>query len=494
VSALPRAATSLTPRDTKRLLKRGPDRAMEAALHTLRAGQMYRALDMFTAIAQTWPKNPKTLYFLSLNLYQSGSLATDPEYKARATELAENFMRYVVHLAPKHADAWYNLGKYCQDGARDDEALECYLEALNLAPKNSAALNNAGNLFLAAGDLDTAEHCFARALAIRTNDATAIYNRSFLKLLRGDLAGGFRDQEARWESLGFSVEYKRHFARTHPRWTGQPLGDEALLVYAEQGLGDTIQLVRYLPRVRELHGHQGPIILEVQQSLVPLVERFVGMPSDVRVIAQFVDPLPEFAAHVSLFSLPALSAERQPDAVIPPTPFPYFLAPPSPRRLGNAFGLRRVGLCWAGSRGHKGDAKRSIPFASLAPLADLPGTEWFSLQVGDRECEAGTATWIKRNHGAWTNFADTAAVIAGLDLVLTVDTAPAHLAGALGVPTWLLIPTPPDFRWQLRGDTSPWYPSVHIWRRAGGESWDDVIPRIVHALARPLSRSLERSA
>jgi hypothetical protein len=276
---------------------------------------------------------------------------------------------------------------------------------------------------------------------------------------------------------------------TQPEWSGEDITGKRLLLHAEQGFGDTIQFVRYAA-LAALRG--ADVILEVQPPLAPLL----GGLSGVEVIAAGRDPLPLFDLHCPLLSLPRLFATTE--AMIPGG-VPYIAAPAdriaawAPRLPVEGF---RVGLAWSGHPDNARDHERSIPFARLASLTGIPGTRFVSLQ---KDIRASDADDFRRCGevidvgGALRDFADTAAVIAQLDLVITVDTAVAHLAGAMGKPVWVLLPRIPDFRWLLDRATSPWYPSARLFRKGQRDSWDAVIAGVATELgalaASPVARA-----
>jgi hypothetical protein len=260
-------------------------------------------------------------------------------------------------------------------------------------------------------------------------------------------------------------------------WSGEDIGGRRLLLHAEQGFGDTIQFARYAPLAA---ARGADITLAVQPPLVPLL---TGLPG-VAVIADR-DPLPPFDRHCALLSLPRVFATTL-DTI--PGGVPYIAAPAdrvaawTPRLPRDGV---RIGLAWSGHPANTKDHERSIPFAQLAPLLAVTGTRFVSLQKDVRAADADAFQQcsILDLGPDLRDFADTAAVIARLDLVITVDTAVAHLAGAMGKPVWVLLPRTPDFRWLIDRDTSPWYPSARLFRKAGADGWGAVIARVAAALA-----------
>jgi len=297
------------------------------------------------------------------------------------------------------------------------------------------------------------------------------FEQSFVDLLFGDMLQGWERYEAR---LRVPKELKPNRSFSQPTWNGEPFAGKTLLLWAEQGFGDTLMFLRYLPLVKALGGQ---VILETQPALVAVAATCPG--ADL-ILAKDA-PLPPFDQQASLMSLPWLF--RTELASIP-AQIPYLDIPGEvPHRqaiqglLASAQESTRIGLVWAGSPGHKRDVERSVPAASLAPLADLPGVTWFSFQLGRPEIPPlpnliSLAPMLK-------NFSDTAYALSGMDLVITVDTSVAHLAGALGIPTLLLLSFQPDFRWMLDRDDSPWYPTMRLYRQPAYGDWGAVIRQVV---------------
>jgi hypothetical protein len=262
-----------------------------------------------------------------------------------------------------------------------------------------------------------------------------------------------------------------------PLWLGDaPLEGKTILLRAEQGLGDTIQFARYVGLVAERGAR---IILEVQPELVTLLQDLTG----VSAVLPLGAALPRFDCHCPLPSLPLAFGTAL--ATIPAT-VPYLAAPAGPASVPLPEGFR-VGLTWAGNAQHLNDRNRSIPLARLAPLFDLDGIGFVALQKGLREGEAallGRLPKVTDAARAMTDFAATASVVAELDLVITVDTSMAHLAGALGKEVWILLPVSPDFRWLLGRSDSPWYPTARLFRQSAPGDWDAVVAEVRGALAK----------
>jgi hypothetical protein len=264
-----------------------------------------------------------------------------------------------------------------------------------------------------------------------------------------------------------------------PEWSGEDPAGKRLLLYAEQGFGDTIQFARYAPLAAR-RGAQ--VVLEVPPPLKVLLTGLTG----VEVVAADSEPLPPFDLHCPLLSLPRAFATTV--ATIP-ADIPYIYAPADrveawKTRLPHD--AARVGLAWSGHPGSTKDYDRSIPFAQLAPLLEVPGVRFVSLQKDVRASDANAFRECRKviEFGReLKDFADTSAVISQLDLVITVDTAVAHLAGAMGKPVWVLLPCVPDFRWLLDRDHSPWYPNIRLFRKSEPREWGEVVARVTAELA-----------
>jgi hypothetical protein len=293
--------------------------------------------------------------------------------------------------------------------------------------------------------------------------------------LQGNFREGWEEYEARWDTESFGA-VKRSFSQ--PLWRGEPLAGESILLHAEQGFGDTMQFVRYVPLVAS---RGGQVVLEIQ----PRLRRLLGnLPGAAKVIVRG-EELPEFSWHCPLLSLPLAFDTRL--ANIPakvPYLYPGEMEVQKWSRRLQGDGLR-VGLAWAGNPNHVREGERSIPLEQLAPLMQVAGTTFYSLQKGPATAQIHKLPGIRLIDldSQQNDFADTAAIIANLDLVITVDTAVAHLAGAMGKPVWVLLHHVPDWRWLLHRDDSPWYPAARLFRQTIAKDWTSVIGRVRMELA-----------
>jgi tetratricopeptide (TPR) repeat protein len=392
-------------------------------------------------------------------------------------------------LKPDYFDALNNRGVALHDLQRFAEALASYDRALAVRPDYVPALANRGVTLHQLRRLDEALVCYDYALALNPGYVDGHFNKALLQLLKGDYDIGWREYEwRRWKAENLTL-FKRDFAQ--PLWLGQTaIEGKTILLHAEQGFGDTIQFCRYAPLVA---GRGARVVLEVPVQLKDLMASLAGVPD---VIARQDEP-PDFDLHCPLLSLPLALGTRVESI---PAQVPYLTVPPeSLRKWTSAVGTKRnlrIGLVWAGSSGHAGDAIRSISLRSLLPLADLDA-EFVSLQ---KEVRGDDATALQERGDIvhfgdeLDTFADTAAVIANLDLVISVDTSVAHLAGALAKPVWILLPFLPDFRWLLDREDSPWYPTARLFRQQAPGDWSGVISRVATELEKMLRVSTEHAS
>jgi len=336
-------------------------------------------------------------------------------------------------------------------------------------PDNPALLCGMGVVYRDAGDLVRAEHYLRRACAARQDDPAAHFNLALTLLRAGRLREGFEEYEWRWQVAQFR-EQRREFSQ--PLWNGEPLHGRRILIYGEQGVGDAIQFVRYAPLARAAGAD---VIIEV----LPHMERLVGwMDGGYRVVNALTTGV-VFDVHCPLMSLPRRFGTEL-DSIPPPACFsiPADLIDKWTARL--RAGQMNAGIVWAGNPANYTDAARSIPADLLAPLTRIPGTAWWSLQVGPSVGD--NPDGIVNLAGELIDFGETAAVISALHLVITVDTAVAHLAGSLGKPVWLLVAYTSDWRWLLHREDTPWYPSMKIFRQQRPGEWSDVIARVASEL------------
>ena len=380
-----------------------------------------------------------------------------------------------ITLKPDFANAYNNRGIILRDLKMPDQALANYDRAIALEPDYAEAYTNRGNVLRDMRVLDEAQASYDRAIALKPDYASSYFNKSLLKLLTGDFREGWQLYEWRWK--GFLKNFVRGFVQ--PLWLGdQPIAGKTLLIYAEQGLGDFIQFCRYAIMAESLGAK---VVLEVREPLVLLISALQG---NFTVIGKG-NLLPHFDLHCPVMSLPL--AFKTTVANIP-SRVPYLNVDQHKqiewqRKLGNKTKLR-VGLVWSGSTDHTNDYNRSIPLQILEPLLQLP-IEFHSLQKDiqpDDVSVLSRLTQIHSHQAELNNFSDTAALIQEMDLVISVDTSVAHLAGAMGKLVWILLPLAPDFRWMLDRTDSPWYPTATLFRQSAIDGWPNVVSEVVQRL------------
>ncbi|WP_144152942.1 tetratricopeptide repeat protein [Paraburkholderia sp. BCC1885] len=377
----------------------------------------------------------------------------------------------------KDLSAWFARGRALQALHRYDEALACFEYVIEAKPRDRIAHFHRGNVLTPLRRHTEASDAYAKAIEIDPDYVLAHCMRSFLCLSIADFEAGWAEYEWRWRDEQM-VGGLRSFAQV--RWTGaEPLAGRTILLYAEQGLGDTLQFCRYVPIVKALGA---TVVLEAQPELKSLLATLPG-------VDEFVDrstgaPLPPFDLYCPLLSVP-LAVHTDLSSI--PCDVPYLQADPAlvakwQTRLGEQT-RPRIGLVWSGNPKHLNDRNRSIPLTSLLPLM-TDRFEWISLQkvVRDEDQDTLAGSAVRHFGEQIVDFADTAALLATVDCVLSVDTSVAHLAGALGKPLWLMLPHTPDFRWLLDREDSPWYPQARLFRQSQAGDWTDVFEQIAAAL------------
>lgn len=464
-------------------------------------GKTDAAIEAFERCLALAPNHAATAYNLGNALRQAGRPVEAVEAFLRCLRLVPDFGRAYVNLAdtlrhlgmleqarmmadlgvqhvPDLPEAKICLANVLYDNAEYQAAAALYTECLARIPGHAGALSNLGNTLRVIGRLPEALAAHDQAVTAAPEEAHFHFKRAMTRLAAGDFSRGWDEFEWRWQD-----------PQIKPRglgklWRGEDIAGRSILLHAEQGLGDTLQFVRYAPMVAT---RDCRVLLEVQPALVRLLR---ALPGVIEVIARG-DTLPPFDVQCPLLSLPCAFATRLETI---PASIPYLHADPVAVAAWNARlpnnGRLRVGLVWSGSPhndnagAHKVDRRRSVPLGEFAPLGELSGIILVSLQ----KHEPGH-TWtpplglpVIDLMADVTDFSDTAALIANLDLVIAVDTSVAHLAGGLGKPVWLLSRYDGCWRWLHGRDDSPWYPTMRIYRQERPHDWSAVIARIHHDL------------
>jgi tetratricopeptide (TPR) repeat protein len=386
-----------------------------------------------------------------------------------------------VRLDPANAEPWHNRGAVLATQMRDEEAIIEFHRALALNANEAEVHNSLGASLFSLGRFDEAMSAFNAALQLEPEHGMAHFNRAQCLLLRGDWRRGFEDWEWRWKRPGM-----RDRRTEQPAWHGDLCPEMTLLVYAEQGLGDTLLCLRFLSLVRK---RVARLVVECQAPLVPLVKLVAGVDE---VVAKG-EPLPQVDAQVALMTLPAIFCAR-PEIVPGLAPPQFHIPQPLLDQWHSRLAGReafRVGLAWQGNSRFKRDALRSIPLREFAPLGKVGGIRWIALQQGPALEQAKAhppfpiETLDEGDPDVLRPFLDSAAIIKQLDLVITSDTALAHLAGAMGAPVWIALPHVPDWRWLMSGSHCPWYPSAQLFRQRQRNDWQFVFETIAVKLAAP---------
>lgn len=420
--------------------------SFERALYHYDKGELNFALPLFQKALQESPDDVHVMYRAALTLISMG------DYAGCATWL----QRLIPHINPTDTPAWlmagfyYNLGVAYEATGQWNKAEGCHRSALAFDPSAILPKIEIGTNCYRHGKPDEGRRWHDQALEPTTVDTESRPARSFLKLLRGDYLGGFKEYESRWKMP--QVLSKSYIPKKSWRWKGKPLDGKKILVVGEQGIGDTILMSRYVPLIEARGGY---VILLVHPNLVRLFQH--NFPN-AQVLASH-EKHPQCQWWVPMMSLPFVFQTTK-DTI----PRSWMVAPGG---MDVAVVPRRVGYVTDGNPLFMGDKDRSAPLGTFAPLLETPDFEWVDLSaIADRE-------------RGYADLADTAALVASLDLVITVDTAIGHLAGALGVKTWLLPMTSLHWLWGMPDElTSSWYPNHTLYRRTRIDAWPEVIDRV----------------
>jgi Flp pilus assembly protein TadD len=462
-------------------------------------GNLAQAESLYRQVLRTDPLNTDALHLL-------GNLA----YQAGHHEAALQLLRQALRLRPNFVEAHYNLGNVLRVQGHLKEAAACYREAVRLRPDLAAAQGNLGCVLTELGELDEAvvhcsaavrlqpraaeahsnlgsalaylgaleeaAACFAEAVRLNPNYAIAHKHLGAYRLLKGDFERG-------WPEYEWRLHCRQGPMRTfnQPSWNGTNLAERTILLHAEQGLGDTLQFIRYAPLVKQLGGK---VLFECPPELVRIVQSCAGIDR----IIPLGQSLPAFDCQLPLLSLPHVLKTTM--ATVPAS-VPYLRAEPALmaqwRQELSGYAGFKIGIVWQGNPRYgqldcrNANQWRSIPLAQFAPIADIPGVKLFSLQKGPGTEQL--AQWpppvpIVDLESRLLDFMDTAAVMMNLDLIITSDTSVPHLAGALGLPVWTVLQLVPDWRWLLERSDCPWYPTMRLFRQTKAGDWAEVFQRI----------------
>ncbi len=389
--------------------------------------------------------------------------------------------RKALGIKPDLAGAHSNLGNAFTDLGRLDDAVASYHKALALKPDFPEVHSNLGTALKELGRFEDAAASYHKALAIEPDFPEAHENLGRLRLMMGSFQDGWEDYAWRWRVKGSPLQPRDY---EKPFWDGSDLEGQTIFIYPEQGLGDVVQFVRYLPLVT---ARGGRVIFEVPPHLARLFQGIDGADTLLR----YGEPPPLFDFHAPLLDLPRLLNTSL--ETIPSHDFYLKAAPELEEAWASHLGPWeefRVGIAWTGNPNHKNDRNRSMEPSLLQPLTEIPGVSVYSLQVWrNGEAVRFFSDNITDLAPFLTDFAETAAVMSNLDLVVSVDTSVVHVAGALGRPVWIVLPFIPDWRWLLERDDSPWYPTMRLFRQEKRGDWKGVIERVSQALTDQLENT-----
>ena len=435
-------------------------------------GQAKEAIEHYQQALVAQPDFVPALINLAVALQENGQLLE-----------AVNLYRRALEVQPHSWEALNNLGTVLQEQGNLEDALEYYHKALELLPDFVEAINNLGRTFLEKGAVEDAIACYRRVIYLSPEHASAHLNLSLALLLVGDLENGLAEYEWRWQIKEFQTGHSSFLtgpdntvsAREYrPLWDGSDLQGKTILLHAEQGLGDSLQFVRYAAMVKNKGGR-------VIVGCYPQLNRLFATVDGIDLLIVKGEPLPEFDVQVPMLSLPYILGTTR--STIPGNTA-YLRAPTDCEFAVLPDRKFKVGIVWAGNPKHRKNTQRSCSLSAFLPLLDVSGVSFYSLQKELSEADRALLDQmsIVDLSPHFGDLADTAAAIAQLDLVITVDTAVAHLAGALGKPVWILLAFSPDWRWLLEREDSPWYPTARLFRQSQRGDWNGVFERVTEAL------------
>lgn len=448
---------------------------VQEALRHHQAGRFTEAEQIYQQILAIDPQHADALHLLGMVAYQTGR-----------HDAAVDLIRRAIAVHKTAASYHSNLGNVLQAQGKLEEAAACYRMALAIKPGLPEVYVNLGNILQAQGSLDAGLACYRKALALKPELAEAQVAESTALLLQGNFSAGWHNFERRWLTQDYDTPMRTY---PHPLWSGEPLASGSLLVWGEQGVGDEIMFAGLMPDVTRAGVRA---VLDCDARLQSLFARSF---SEVNVIAGYDPELNadlKIAAHIPSGSLPGIF--RAGRAAFAAATSPYLLADPVERahfRAQYGDGRPLVGLAWH-TKNQKTGRKRSIDLSLFAALLARPDLRWVSLQYGDHDtlqqqaAAAGAPLIIDRSVDQLSNMDRFAAQVAAMDLVITIDNSTAHLAGALGIPTWVLLPFAPNWRWLLDCEESPWYPTMRLFRQPSLGDWPSVLQQVQAALGEAL--------
>jgi tetratricopeptide (TPR) repeat protein len=487
-----------------------PAQTIQRALQHHHAGRLPQAEAAYREVLALDPQNADALHYLGVIAYQQGRHEQAEELISRALlrntgnaaaysnlgnaleaqgklEEAIDCYQWALKLAPDYVDALVNLGAAYRAQGKPEEAIACYQKVLVLRPDFSSACSNLALTLIGLGRPDEAQATFRHALEFQPDSAELKFGLSVVKLLLGDYESGLAlfenrlNKDALPQAAYGALQARLEELGDLPRWHGEPGAGRTLLVWTDQGLGDTLMMMRYFPLLKGRGFSK--LIVHVEDALVRIVQSLPGV--DEVVSRSRPSPAAGADCQCPLTSLPLLFKTRV-DTI--PREVPYLTVPEELKRKWAdrlaAVGSPRVGLAWAGRRDNPKDSQRSIRLEEFSPLLDVPGIKFFSLQKGERAGQIGETGFKMIDYmDECSDLLETSALVENLDLVISVDTVTVHLAGALGKPVWLLNRFETEWRWMLNREDSPWYPSMRIFRQSRPDDWSEVMARMSSALS-----------
>jgi len=481
-------------RTIKHLLPKHPNIAI---LYTIKGTclakkqQFDLAIDQYKLALKITPENGDIYYNLG-NAYLKKALLIEEDYPEAffnsdiidshkdRLKSAVDYFKKALTCKPDCIDTLNNLGITYSHLDEFVHAIDCFKKSIQFLSKNPKAYFNLGIVYQKLLRFDLEIECYRKAINIKPNYIDANWNLALVQLLNGQFNEGWKNYKWR-----FKKEEKFQLrSYSKPLWDGSSLKNKTLFIYHEQGVGDTLQFIRY---VKVLSNQSAKIIFECPFNLL-------GLMSKIPEITHFTIPekeLPDFDFYVPMMSIPAI---LNTDLKNIPKNIPYLFTEKKPQNhLLQDTHLLKIGIVWAGNPKHQQDRNRSIELSSFKPLLALEGTQFYSLQFGERSSDLtldSTYAKVIDLSSELNDYEDTASIIQQLDLVITVDTSVAHLAGAMGQPVWLLLPFIPDWRWLMDRTDSPWYPTMRLFRQQTYKDWHPVFTQLRRALKQQLNMNV----
>ncbi len=450
---------------------------LKDALKHHRAGCLHEAAQRYEQILSAEPDHADCLHLLGMVAHQAGN-----------HEKAVELIRRAIAIHKTAASYYSNLGNVLRAQQKVSEAEACYRQSLLLRPDQAEVHLNLGNILKAQGEVDAALACYQRALSLSPELAEAQAAESTALLLNGEFSKGWRGFEARWRTQEYDTQFRNY---PQPLWKGERLASGRVLIWGEQGVGDEVM---FAGLIRDVLAGGTRCVLDCDIRLKPLFAR--SFP-DVEIVSGYdphLQPELNIVAHLPSGSLPSLFRRKHEDFAS--TISPYLVADAMRKeqfRSRYDDGRPLVGIAWH-TRNKQSGYSRSIDLAQLRPLLSQPWVRWVSLQYGnhvglkDQSLAAAAPLLIDTDVDQLTDLDTFAVQVAAMDLVVTIDNSTAHLAAALGTPTWTLLPFAPDWRWLLGRKDSPWYPAIRLFRQPGPGDWQSVIEQVRAALAATFHR------